>query len=207
MCNLGVSRFLGVLFEDKRATIGLVASWGLITVIGFWCFGAFHIQFMTFGPSNDTKFMGMVIDTWGKWFALALFSFVNTAINEFLGNALVPWFTNTIQDHKTKFIPYSKMTCLVISQIHTVYCHVMGSLALLMFFCQVDFLLVRLVADLIVNHYSILVFMNNKVHDLARYSDEKNCHPLLPAKNGDPVSFVDIAMEAELDEMDPAGLR
>lgn len=168
MCKLGLSWFVGRLFDDKRATILLVASWGLITVTMFWLLGAFHIQFMTFGPSDKTQFMGMLIDTWPKWFALAFFSFVNTAINEFLGNALVPFFTNTIQDHKTKYIPYPKTTCLTVSQIHTVYCHIMGSLSLLMFFCQVDFLLVRLVADLIVNHYSVLRFLVDKEHDPVR---------------------------------------
>lgn len=192
------------LFEDKRATVCLVLAWGILTVGMFWGLGAFHIQaraplvpsepavppylthpfapaqFMTFGPSSDTKFMGMVIDRWDKWFALCVFSFLNTAINEFLSNALVPWFTNTIQDHKTRYIPYSKYVCLAISQAHTIYCHVMGSLALLMFFCQVDFLLVRLVADLLVNHFSVLMFLRDKTVDPDSYTKDRQSGPLLP---------------------------
>lgn len=179
MYDLGLSWLLGRLFDDKRATIMLVAMWGVITVVTFWQLGAFHIQFMTFGPSKDTQFLGMLIDTWPKWMSLAVFSFVNTAINEFLGNALVPFITNTIEDHKTKYIPYSKMTCLFISQMHTIYCHIMGTLSLLMFFCQVDFLLVRLVADLIVNHYAVFKFLADKEHDAGRYKDIQNSYPLL----------------------------
>lgn len=84
-------------FEDKRATTCLMLAWMVVTCVIFWFLGAFHIKFMTFGPSNGTMFMGMTIDTWPKWSALAGFSFWNTAMNEFLGSALGPWFVNTIQ--------------------------------------------------------------------------------------------------------------
>lgn len=59
--------------------------------------GAFEGQFMTVGPSESTVFMAMKINTWPKWYALACFSFMNTTVNEFIGSALVPWLTNTIQ--------------------------------------------------------------------------------------------------------------
>lgn len=41
--------------------------------------------------------MGLKIDNWGKWMALAIFSFCNTGINEFISNALDPWFVNSLQ--------------------------------------------------------------------------------------------------------------
>lgn len=49
------------------------------------------------GPGKDTVFMGLKIDSWGKWAALAIFSFFNTCINEFISNALDPWFLNSLQ--------------------------------------------------------------------------------------------------------------
>jgi hypothetical protein len=52
--------------------------------------------------------MGLKIDTWSKWSALAAFSFCNTCINEFISNALGPWFVNSLQDHKTRSIQYCK---------------------------------------------------------------------------------------------------
>lgn len=92
-----VSWIIDVLFENKVATTCLVVAWMLFTCCLFYSLGAFHMQFMTFGPSAHTTFMGMVIDSWVKWGALACFSFLNTAMNEFLDSALAPWFTNTIQ--------------------------------------------------------------------------------------------------------------
>ena len=100
--------FVNKMFEDKRATMVLLVAWMVSACVIFWSLGAFHVHYMSFGPSAESTFMGMTIDNWGKWSALAIFSFLNTAINEFLGSALIPWFTNTIQDHKTKYLPYSK---------------------------------------------------------------------------------------------------
>lgn len=53
--------------------------------------------YMHVGPSEETVFMGLKIDNWGKWSALAIFSFCNTGINEFISNALDPWFVNSLQ--------------------------------------------------------------------------------------------------------------
>ena len=63
----------------------------------FYCLGAFHIPYMHVGPGDETVFMGLKIDNWGKWSALATFSFFNTCINEFISNALGPWFLNSLQ--------------------------------------------------------------------------------------------------------------
>lgn len=79
------------LFEDKRTTSVLMGCWMVLSCIVFNGLGAFHVQFMTFGPSVDTKFMTIAIDTWHKWSCLAIFTFMNTSINEFVGNSLCPW--------------------------------------------------------------------------------------------------------------------
>jgi hypothetical protein len=88
MCLVDVVK---LLFDDKRYTMILLVSWMTMACIVFYFLGAFHMHFMTFGPSDETIFMGMTIDTWGKWYCLASFSFMNTAVNEFLGTALLPW--------------------------------------------------------------------------------------------------------------------
>lgn len=130
------------------------------------------MDFMTFGPSEHTHFGGFCIDDWTKWTSMALFSFLNTGINEFLGSALVPFFTNTIEDHKTKYIPYSKGMCIIISQTHTIYCHVMGVFGIFLMLSQIDFLMIRLAADLIVNHYTVTMFLKNKETSEVMYHQE-----------------------------------
>lgn len=90
-CKMSPIGIVKLLFEDKRYTMIVLVIWMTVSCTVFRELGAFHMHFMTFGPSNETIFMGMIIDTWKKWYFLALFSFFNTATNEFLGNALLPW--------------------------------------------------------------------------------------------------------------------
>lgn len=80
--------------------------------------------------------MAMKIDTWAKWYALAAFSFCNTTINEFIGSALIPWFTNTIQDQKTRYLDHNKSTCMAISLVFDVYSHVMSVFGIYLMFSQ-----------------------------------------------------------------------
>lgn len=84
-------------FHDKRCTVGLLLLWMVTVCSIFYVLGAFHMGYMHIGPSEETVFMGLKIDNWGKWMALAIFSFCNTGINEFISNALDPWFVNSLQ--------------------------------------------------------------------------------------------------------------
>jgi biotin transporter BioY len=63
-----VSKVLRILFEDKRYTVLVLLIWMVIACIVFYQLGAFHMHFMTFGPSDKTLFMGMIIDTWSVFF-------------------------------------------------------------------------------------------------------------------------------------------
>lgn len=129
-----MGRVSWTVFDDKRYTTALMVGWGVLTCFIFWWLGAFHTHFMTFGPSDRTVFMGLVINDWYSWSALAAFSFVNTAINEFLSASLIPWFTNTIQDHKTHYLNYSQATCIHISNLYCLYGHLMSVFSIFLFF-------------------------------------------------------------------------
>ena len=90
-------RLIKVLFHDKRWTVALLLLWMVTVCTIFYWLGAFHMGYMHVGPSEATVFMGLKIDSWQKWSALAIFSFFNTGINEFISNALDPWFVNSLQ--------------------------------------------------------------------------------------------------------------
>jgi hypothetical protein len=157
------------IFDDKRIAVTFLMIWLLIVVVVFKDIGLLDTKFMSMGPSDKTVFMGMVLDTWYKWGLVAAFTFVNTSINDFMSDAISPWILNTITDHKTRFLPYAKATCLVISQLWSVYCNVMGVFGLFLAMTQVDFVLIRMAADLTVNVYTNLRFMRNKVTCQERY--------------------------------------
>lgn len=152
------------LFEDKRLTCILMMGWLIIVLIIYAFSGAtdHHGQFLHVGPSAETVVMGVVIDTWRKWYVLAGLAFLKTAMNEFVAASINPWIINTIQDEKTSTLPYPKFVCLLITQLYTVYSHIMSVFGIALLLSQVDFLLLRILADLIVTTFAMYRFMLHK---------------------------------------------
>jgi len=128
---------------------------------------------MTFGPSSHTEFMGMKIDNWSKWSLVASFSFLNTAINEYISASIYPFFLNVIQDHKASYVPYPHTHCMMICLAHDVYTHVMSIFGIYLLFSQLDFLLIRALADVLVTFMSTRWFLQNKIYDVTGYEEEK----------------------------------
>ncbi len=101
-------------------------------------------------------------------------SFLSTCVNDFFGDSLSPFFLNTIQDHKTKYLPYSKSTCYIILQLWSTYCCLMSIFSVGLLMSQIDFLLIRLVADLAVNTFTTFKFLKGKEVNLCLYEAEGN---------------------------------
>jgi hypothetical protein len=117
-----VCSFWLVLFDDKRLLSALLAVWTIISSVIFVMImlndGS---KFLTCGPNSNNLLFGVALDTWSKWWAVALYTFFSTCIAALSGDAIWPFLTNVIMDPKTKYIPYSKMTCLTIIQVQTIY--------------------------------------------------------------------------------------
>jgi hypothetical protein len=155
-------RVVDALFDDKRVVAVVLVCWLMLVLVVFKDIGMLDSKFMTFGPSDGTQFMGIVLNTWYKWGLVAGFTFVNTSVNDFMSDALSPWILNTITDHKTRYIPYPKWTCLVITQVWSMYCNVMSVFSIFLAMSQIDFVLIRMAADLVVNAYTTGKFMRDK---------------------------------------------
>jgi len=160
---------LDALFYDKRVITGVLMFYLTLVLVTMKEIGLLDSNFMNVGPSENTSFMGVKLNTWYKWNLVAAFTFINTSVNDFMSDAISPWILNTITDHKTKYLPYSKTTCIVISQMWSVYCNVMSVFGLFLAMTQVDFVMIRMVADLTVNVYTNLRFMQDKVTCCDRY--------------------------------------
>jgi hypothetical protein len=149
-------------------------SWLGIVLTIFSHLGMMQTSFMSIGPSESTFFMGIKLDSWYKWSWVAVFTFLSTAVNDFVGDSVVPWIQNTIQDHKTRYIPYSKFTCWMITQCWAIYCNIMSIFSIYLLMSQVDFLAIRAVADGIVNSYTTFRFMRTKVTNMDKYKQWYN---------------------------------
>ena len=164
-------RIMDRIFDDKRIAVTVLMVWLAVVMTVFKDIGLLDTSFMTFGPSATAKFMGVVLDTWYKWGMVAIFTLVNTSVNDFMSDAISPWIINTITDHKNKFIPYPKYICLGIAQLWAIYCNLMSVFGMFLAMTQMDFVLIRMMADLTVNTYTNLKFMRHKEHSPHRYTD------------------------------------
>ena len=165
---------LDKVFDDKRWAITILMAWLVFVLISFNTIGLFHSDFMRFGPSSTTKIMTLTIETWHDWWMVAMASFLSTCVNDFFGDSLSPFFLNTIQDHKTKYLPYSKTTCYVILQLWSTYCCLMSIFSVGLLMLQIDFLLIRLVADLSVNTFTTFKVLKGKEVNARMYEAEGN---------------------------------
>ena len=165
MCLKTVDAF----FDDKRVVTVFLMIWLSIVLVVFKDIGLLDTKFMTLGPSDATVFMGVTLNTWYKWGLVATFTFINTSVNDFVSDALSPWILNTITDHKTRFIPYSKLICLLITQTWSIYCNIMSVFGIFLAMSQIDFVLIRMVADLMVNAYTTTKFLRNKTFCPEKY--------------------------------------
>lgn len=162
------------LFDDKLKLSMLLMMWTVISSSVF-CFIMIkdNSKFLMIGPNNSNQLLGVKMDTWFKWWVTAIYTFMSTAIAAFAGDSLIPFFNNVIQDHKTKHIPYSKLTCLLIVQCFTIYMVIMSVIGMFVALTQVDFMLIRICADLMVNSHTTYYFLRGKEVDPARYNTWK----------------------------------
>jgi hypothetical protein len=164
-------RTMDMIFDDKRLAVVVLMVWLTIVMTLFKDIGLLDTSFMIFGPSPTAKFMGVVLDSWYKWGMVAGFTLINTSINDFMSDAISPWIINTITDHKSKYIPYPKYVCLLISQLWSIYCNLMSVFGMFLAMTQIDFVLIRMLADITVNSYTNMKFMRTKEHCRAKYYD------------------------------------
>ena len=170
MCGR-ICKVMDCMFDDKRLAVCVLMMWLVIVMTLFKDIGLLDTSFMTFGPSQTAKFMGVVLDTWYKWNMVAGFTLVNTSVNDFMSDAISPWLLNTITDHKSKYIPYPRYMCLLISQLWSIYCNLMSVFCMFLAMTQIDFVLIRMLADLTVNTYTNLKFMRFKEYSPDKYHD------------------------------------
>jgi hypothetical protein len=165
---------ISILFEDKRLMCIFLLCWLSAVLICFADLGVLKTDFMSLGPSDHTFVMGMAINSWYRWWWVAFFTFCSTAINDFVGDSIVPWIQNTVQDHKTRYLPYSKFTCWGITQAFSMYSCTMSIFGIFLLLSQLDFMLIRMLADSVVNLYTAYSFMRHKKTNLAKYNEWKH---------------------------------
>jgi hypothetical protein len=163
------------VFDNKLLIAAFIFVW---TCVSSCVFCIIMVKddsnFLVLGPNTRNQLFGVKMDTWFKWWVTAIYTFVSTAIAAFASDALCPFFTNVIEDHKTVHIPYSKFTCLMIVQVFTIYGVIMSVIGMFVALTQVDFMFIRIAADLIVNGHTTYYFLRGKIVNPALYNQWKD---------------------------------
>jgi hypothetical protein len=177
VCRHRRMKNLDALFDDKRILCLCIACWTTCVTIIFVCIMIDdHSPFLSFGPNDRTVLFGVKVDSWTKWGCIAMYTFVATCIADFTSDSVGPFVTNTIQDHKNLYIPYSKSTCVMIVQVFAVYVIIMNTIGLFVALSQIDFMMIRMSADLMVNYYTCHRFMRFKTVNEELYSQYIKSH-------------------------------
>ena len=162
------------LFDNKIRICAALMLWTFVSC-SIFCFIMIKdgSNFLTLGPNAANQLLGVKMDTWFKWWVTAIYTFVSTAVAAFSSDALCPFFSNVIEDHKTQYIPYSKFKCLLMVQCFTIYGVVMSVIGMFVALTQVDFMIIRIVADLVVNSHTTYYFLRKKEVDVEQYDTWK----------------------------------
>ena len=105
------------MWDDKRICCAVLMSFLVVVLISFQSIDLFHSNFMQFGPNENVQILSVKINNWHSWSMVAFASFCSTLCNDFFSDSISPWICNTIQDHKTHYIPFSKIQCYLVLQV------------------------------------------------------------------------------------------
>ena len=191
------------LFNDRRVVTAFLGLWTFVCALTFYIIMSVDKSpYLSFGPNDHTRLLGVALDTWTKWWCVAIYTFCSTAIAAFASDSVSPFIMNTIQDHKTVYIPYPKWVCLLIIQVFTCYAIVVTIIGLFVALTQIDFTLIRLVSDLIVNHATTAFFLRGKIVDPLRYEAWMRRGESLDINIDE--EFMDIELQIQKDRRDTA---
>lgn len=153
------------IFRDQIKIMYIIFIWMGILLFIFLSLGITNSQFLSFGPSKETIFLNIIIDTWGKWSLLSVFMFFNTLFKVFIDESVYPFISNYIQDPKCQVISYSKNSCMYICLTYYFYVNIISILSIAGSFTQIDFLLIRASADLLISYFTTREFLEDKIFE------------------------------------------
>lgn len=151
---------VSAVFHDPAAATSLMVGWTVICVGAVGAMGM--LPYLHVGPSPDVSLLGVAIDNWSKWGAVAAFSVVNTVVSQLGSNVVSPWYINTVADSKAKSIPQSPAQVYSMILLYSTYTGLQHLMFLYIAFTQADFLAMELGVTLAINMITTKFFLDSK---------------------------------------------
>ena len=131
------------------------ASWSIILIFGISYFSNEKTtNFLHWGPSN-TKFAGLIINTWEKWYFVMFYSIFSQIVYSIVSSNLSPYISNVIRDYKTpKHHKGKYLNCLLIVQIYSIYYWLSSIFDVFLWITlELQYLMPAIITDLILTLY------------------------------------------------------
>lgn len=136
-----------------------VSIYVAIRLLGIWCGGVLLVlpfiidksnPYFRIGINDDLVILSVVINTWGKYCGLVLYSVVNSAIRSMNNNVVSPWLINNIQHEFTKTEPNIRISHMA-TFAHTFYYWLDWFIYINLLLAQIDLLAIETFCDICVN--------------------------------------------------------
>lgn len=135
------------------------ATWSGLLLCGVVYFvlesGDHGTDFARWGPSNNTVFGGIRVNTWPRWAFVMAYSTLSQVVYSVISGTLSPYIDNVIQDHKTpREQKGSYVRAQLIVELYTFY-HWISSIfdVFLWITLQVQYLAPAIIMDLVITAY------------------------------------------------------
>lgn len=79
------------------------------------------LTFYQFGPHNDLDVMGIVIDSYTRYVAVALFCIMNSVIRSVETDVLHAWLINSVQDRTVPKLQEVRRIAYGVAIVHSIY--------------------------------------------------------------------------------------
>lgn len=194
---------LSAVFHDPAAATSLMVGWTVLCVGAVGAMGM--LPYLHVGPSPDVSLLGVAIDNWSKWSAVAAFSVVNTVVSQLGSNVVSPWYINTVADHKGKEIPQSPAQVYSMILLYSTYTGLQHLMFLYIAFTQADFLAMELGVTLAINTITTKFFLDSKANNAAEEAElekEKEAEKLAEKEKEKEKSDLHSAKITEIEQTD-----
>lgn len=120
-------------------------------------------MFLHFGPSPNTIFGGIRVDTWPKWGAVMTYATLSQTIDSIVGNTIRPYVRNVIRDHKTPVDDKPQYTSgQLYVQIYTIYSWITSVFDVFLWVTlQIQYLIPAMAMDIVATSYFTHVYLTH----------------------------------------------
>lgn len=133
------------------------SCWLLLFMIVFLAIGGHHgNRLLHFGPSELLYFFTVHINTWARWFWLTVFLVADAVVQAWSANIMTPWLTNSVYAQSADggvsyLVDYRHGTTLLVVTVYQLWASTRQFLPFYLAFTQLDLLVVRIVAEVLVS--------------------------------------------------------